>query len=68
VIIEVITDMIENVLLNVKQQLQNVETTLKKNEKIVMTEDRIEQRIVKIIVQRNVQQIFEQKLHVETVQ
>jgi hypothetical protein len=68
VIIEVITDMIENVLLNVKQQLQNAETTLKKNEKIVMTEDRIEQRIVKIIVQRNVQQIFEQKLHVETVQ
>jgi hypothetical protein len=60
--------MIENVLLNVKQQLQNVEITLKKNEKIVMTEDRIEQRIVKIIVQRNVQQIFEQKLHVETVQ
>jgi hypothetical protein len=68
VIIEPITDMIENVLLNVKQQLQNAETTLKKNEKIVMTEDRIEQRIVKIIVQRNVQQIFEQKLHVETVQ
>ena len=41
---------------------------LKQHEKIVMTEDRIEQRIVKIIVQKNVQQIFEQKLHVETVQ
>jgi hypothetical protein len=68
VIIEVTTDTIENVHLNVKIQLQDAEIVSKNHEKTVMTELQIEQRIVRIIVQKNVQQIFEQKLHVEIVQ
>jgi hypothetical protein len=65
VIIEPITDMIENVLLNVKQRNQYVEMELLKAEKTVMTDEKIEQQIVKTTVQSDVQQTFLQPLYVE---
>nr|MBR6100666.1 hypothetical protein [bacterium] len=63
--IEQITDMIENVLLNVKKPISFVETTKKIHEKIATMEVIIEQKIVKIIVLLNVQQIFQRNLNVE---
>jgi len=65
VIIEQIIDMIENVLLNVKQQNLYVETAQLKVEKTVMTDEIIELQTVKTIVQSGVQPTSLQHLYVE---
>jgi hypothetical protein len=65
VIIEQIIDMIENVLLNVKQQNLYVETAQLKVEKTVMTDEIIELQTVKTIVQSGVQPTSLQRLYVE---